>query len=599
MDLLAIKTSIETFIDQKEFDQALNELKILHELNATLEKGVPAIDPKLLSEVIELLFLKSTIFEQKGTILEAINVTDQIQELTKTLDDIGHIIRYQAKVMKAYYLSLIVKIKESQIEIEEIKNLVKNFSESDLHEVKIHQGILFLAKGWIYAFSGKADQGLKLLLASLSILEESFGHSRYVGLCLTYIGVVYQDIGNFKQALDYHQRALRFNKENGHIVNYIWSLGGIASMYYQSGNMSLAGNYFEKEMELAKTQDNLWVKGWAHLQYAIINIIQSNFKIGKKHLLIAREIMESFHAEEWQGYVFWQLAEIAKFEGDLDQAVNYLLKALKIDEAINFEAKIAFDLNTLGETYYAKGELEKSQSYYEQSLRIREKMKIDAHTARTVINLVQLNVELKKFEEAKRYLNKIDQLSKQTNVETIEHRLLMGKALILKESERLFEKGQSQQIFQELANNESIEGSLKMQALFNLCELHLYELKAGGSEKIITEIYSIIDQLSAITSAQSYNVVLVEISLFKAKIKLIEGDIKSANDLLNQALQKAMQHNLIIFMKRIAGEQENLQRQLIQWKDLISRNADYAERIEMAQLNDYLTYAKKLISLNQ
>lgn len=83
MDLIAIKTSIETFIDQKEFDQALqalNELKILHELNATLEKGVLDIDPKLLTEVIELLFLKSTIFEQKGTILEAINVADQIQE---------------------------------------------------------------------------------------------------------------------------------------------------------------------------------------------------------------------------------------------------------------------------------------------------------------------------------------------------------------------------------------------------------------------------------------------------------------------------------------------------------------------------------------
>jgi tetratricopeptide (TPR) repeat protein len=599
MDLEALKTSIITYIDRKEFDQALqalNEIKILQETRIALNEDPFVSNPELLGEVIELLFLKSTIFELKGMILEAIEVTDHIQELAKSLVDKGRVIQFRAKVMKVYLLSLIVKIKEGQIEVEEIENLIQTFSESELKEVKIYQGILFLGKGWMFAFSGQLEEGLKQLQASLAILKPSPEHSRYVGLLLSYIGTVYNDVGNFTEALSYHKRALNYNQEKEYTINYIWSLQGIASMYGISGDLGRALKYMEKGLDLAKAQDNLWIKAWAHGGYAAFNVWSSNFKIGKEHALIALKITEVFNALEWQNYSFWYLAWISKYEGDLDQAEKYALKCLEIVEAMNFEILIGNILDILGEIYYTKGDLETSLFYYEKDLQIRNKARSDPFTARTLLNLVQLHVDLNKLEKAKEYYKKIYQLSKKSRVDSIEHRKLMAEALILKESDRFFDKGQAQQKFLEISRNDTIEGSLRIQSLFNLSELHLLELKAGGSPRIISEISSILDQLSTLASTQSLNYVMIEILLSRAKLKLIEGDISSANELLDQALLKAKKHDLITVIKRIEREKENLDNQLIQWKDMISRNADYAERLEMAQLNEYIAHAKKTVS---
>jgi hypothetical protein len=144
----------------------------------------------------------------------------------------------------------------------------------------------------------------------------------------------------------------------------------------------------------------------------------------------------------------------------------------------------------------------------------------------------------------------------------------------------------------------------KILATLNLCELLLFELKASPDEvteenEVFQEVRSLIKTLSSFAKQKHSSLVLVDVTMLQAKFALIEGNLSTAMQLLDQAKITAEKNGLQQLHKRISREENLLKSQLSTWENLIKKNAPLQERLAQAQLEEYLLEAKKMVNLSQ
>jgi hypothetical protein len=76
---------------------------------------------------------------------------------------------------------------------------------------------------------------------------------------------------------------------------------------------------------------------------------------------------------------------------------------------------------------------------------------------------------------------------------------------------------------------------------------------------------------------------------------MIEGNLATAAQYLEQARVTAEEKSLGRLATKVSDEISSLQAQYETWQQLIQRNAPFHERLEHAQVTDYLKDVEKLV----
>ena len=95
---------------------------------------------------------------------------------------------------------------------------------------------------------------------------------------------------------------------------------------------------------------------------------------------------------------------------------------------------------------------------------------------------------------------------------------------------------------------------------------------------------------------QSYSV-LIEALILRAKFALIGGSIESALKFLDQAQLIAKEKDLSILGDKVRNEQSQLKEELEKWQNLLQTSASIQERLKLANLEEYVKNAQKVITL--
>ena len=160
----------------------------------------------------------------------------------------------------------------------------------------------------------------------------------------------------------------------------------------------------------------------------------------------------------------------------------------------------------------------------------------------------------------------------------------------MKNKQRAKDKFQAQQIFEEI-----LEGRFDYQLEFliqvNLCDLLLEELKYSGEEEILHKIQDLFNRISDVAYKQRSITTLVELYSLQAKLALIEGNAELSNKLLIKALSIAENKGLELIAEKLKVQQDQLIKQLEDWKALFIQNSKLQERIEFLNLKEYVTEA--------
>ena len=175
----------------------------------------------------------------------------------------------------------------------------------------------------------------------------------------------------------------------------------------------------------------------------------------------------------------------------------------------------------------------------------------------------------------------------------------LGEALLLKSSPRLKDKVNAQDLFHQVAEEETFHFEITSDAILNLCELFIFELRVSGGEDTFQETKSLVQQLVERARHNYSYITFVEALILQAKLAMKGGDLTAASQFLDQAKTTAEDKGLSSLFEKISLEKQLLNQQYKKWQHLIRSNAPFHTRLEQAQLEEYIKDALKIVRFKE
>ncbi|MFW9917860.1 MAG: tetratricopeptide repeat protein, partial [Candidatus Thorarchaeota archaeon] len=289
-----------------------------------------------------------------------------------------------------------------------------------------------------------------------------------------------------------------------------------------------------------------------------------------------------------------------ELRGENDRALGYFQRSSKINRKYNWKRGLAGNLLHEGRIFQSKGEFQRALDSFQDSLALYEEIGLvgwDAGQAASLYNIILLYLELQDDNSAKQYLTKLQDFSQNYPLAIAESLNLLAEALVLKNSNRFKEKSRAQDLLKEIIENEHTSQSLRTLAMLHLCDLLILEAKTFADEALFSEAQVLVDQVIEQAQTEKMIPVLIDTFILQAKFALIEGNAQEALNLLEKAYEWAHDKNLATLAAKTKAQQDIVEKELSQWQELAQKNAPLQERLELANLEEYLHKAIQLREL--
>jgi hypothetical protein len=409
--------------------------------------------------------------------------------------------------------------------------------------------------GAVWEIKGELDTSLDYYQKSLEI-RKKLNNDTEIAHSYNNIGIIYFSKGELDSALDYYQKALELRKKVGNDIYVAHSYNNIGIIYFSKGELDIALDYYHKSLEIRKKLGN-------------------NIEIAK---------------------VYNNIGKIYVSKGELDAALDYHQKSHGILKEEDNKELIGESYVNLGVLFRELNDLPSSREMLQFAKKFY--LELDHPTMLAHVNMALFLTALKdnNREKMEDYFREIVSLETREQNKSITLRKRITEALLYKSGHRTRDKVKAQELLSNLVHEEIIDNELTLLATIHLTELLLQELQIYGEPEVLEETISLIDKLHTYAQDVKAFGIMIESLLLKAKFNVINGNMKEAWDLIDQAGIMASEMglgNLIIKADRVREELEN---QLDTWNSLLNQNASLQERLKNAQLLDYYKEAQKMIS---
>ena len=443
------------------------------------------------------------------------------------------------------------------------------------------------------------------------------------------------ELANYEEVIKFTEKAYQISQELRDNLRSIDALVKMASAKVWMGDFDKALNLIEQSEDLLKTLTRCtplereqreasitFTKGAAYLFQGNVNLA---LECVKKSLELRentgnkRELSESLYGI---GMIY------SMMKSDLDIALMYAERCQALAKEINHQRIITMNLQNLGIIYFMKGEFKKSLKYTEQSLAIAEKIGNKQMISSNLNNLatafiyqgdfdkaltyLEPSLEIAKetgnnwlisgftfsiiealvykgdVERAQRYLEQLGEINDKEDNKTIDLHYRYTKALLLKTSPRIHNRAKAEELFKQIVQEEMIHAETTINALLNLCEVLLDELRTNNEIEVLNEIENFIAQLLDIAENTGSYWVLAETYALQGKLALLALDLKEARRLLTQAQQLAEKHGMERLAGKISIEHDNLLKELKKWEKMKEKEVSLKERMELAHVDEQI-----------
>ncbi|XP_044170136.1 tetratricopeptide repeat protein 28-like [Acropora millepora] len=187
------------------------------------------------------------------------------------------------------------------------------------------------------------------------------------------LGSAYQSLGDFRKAIEYHEKHLKIAIEVGDRVGEGNAYGNLGNAYDSLCDFQKAIEYHEKHLEIAIEVGNRVGEGGAYRNlgnayhaYWSLGDLRKAIEYHKKHLEIAIEVGNRVG----KGSAYGNLGNAYQSLGDFRKAFEYHEKHLKIAREVGDRVGEGNAHGCLGNAYRSLGDFRKAIEYYEKRLEI-------------------------------------------------------------------------------------------------------------------------------------------------------------------------------------------------------------------------------------
>jgi tetratricopeptide (TPR) repeat protein len=285
-------------------------------------------------------------------------------------------------------------------------------------------------------------------------------------------------------------------------------------------------------------------------------------------------------------------AEVHLFRGEVQKALELNDQAIKLSEKYRLSRIIGELIGQRGRLLFHLRDYKSALKCFKEALVEAKKLGLTLFEATTLYHLLVLlhrindeNLEKK----VTKYLKQLKDLAQNSSHSGVDALYKISQADHLKTKPRLKDKVKSQEIYQEISENENIAFYARVSALLNLCDLILFELKAVEDESLVHDLYKIFNKMTELTLDNPP--IRVELLILESKLALSLGKGELAQEYLEKAMNIAQEKQMLNLEAKIKQETDIMNTQISKWKKLSSENITLGEKLEQLEVTDYLKQA--------
>ncbi|MHA2051654.1 MAG: tetratricopeptide repeat protein [Promethearchaeota archaeon] len=360
--------------------------------------------------------------------------------------------------------------------------------------------------------------------------------------------------------------------------------------YRQKGDLEKGIEYREDSLAILEELDLKIDIGFVLFQLGSVSLQSGDFNHALEYIESSEILFTNLNLIHFLHRCYQLYGFIYGMKGELDRALSYNEKVMAFAEKENdLDLRLSM-YNSSGILYQQKGDYDHALKFLEKSITIAEENGTTSHKFAVNDSLFYLALEMNDLEQAQRYLNRMKQIDDQEKNQTNSYNQLynINKAIYLKNSPRALNRGKAEEMLKQLIKEGIFYYENLINALLNLCDLLLFELRATSEPEILDELQVYISQLfAALKSSRSYSL-LAETYLLQARLSLITLDMTKARKLLTKAQEIADKYGLNRLAIKISNEHDNLLKRIDVWNRLKETKAPLSERMDLALPNEQM-----------
>ena len=228
--------------------------------------------------------------------------------------------------------------------------------------------------------------------------DERNKHSE--GALLNNIGQAYRSLGQWRQALDYYNRALPIVEDIDDRLGLANTLNNIGLIYSKLGQQEQALDFCSRALPIREE-----VGDHSGLAATLSSLGLAHYRLGQWQQALeyydrALAIQEEVGDRIGLAATLSSVGLIYNSVGQREQAVDFYTRALAIQEKAGNQVGLAQTLNNLGLVYASLGQWEKVLDFYNRALSIQEEIGHQAGISQALNNIGGVYHNLEQWEQA-------------------------------------------------------------------------------------------------------------------------------------------------------------------------------------------------------
>jgi len=203
----------------------------------------------------------------------------------------------------------------------------------------------------------------------------------------SYSATTYHYLGDYDNALEYHQQSLTIIREIGDRAGEGTTLNNISQIYDAQGDYETALDYLQQSLQIRLEIGDRAGEGTTLNNISGIYRARGDYETALDYLQQSLEILREIGDRAGEGGSLNNISQIYDAQGDYETALDYLQQSLKIRREIGDRAGEGRSLNNISQIFKARGDYETALDYLQQSLTIQREIGDLAGSCATLFNM--------------------------------------------------------------------------------------------------------------------------------------------------------------------------------------------------------------------
>jgi len=209
-----------------------------------------------------------------------------------------------------------------------------------------------------------------------SLLEEYHGTSAMEisarGRTAPKLGNLHQSVGDYQNALEYFQLALKTYEALEDRAELATSYNNIGEVHRARGDYDAALQWYQKSVEIKEALEERAGLAATYSNIGKVYHVRGDYDTALQWHKKSLKIKESIGSRVGIAASYNEIGLIYKARGDYNAALQWYQKSVEIQEALEDRAELATSYSNIGSVQYARGDYDAAMQWYQKSLQIRE-----------------------------------------------------------------------------------------------------------------------------------------------------------------------------------------------------------------------------------